>query len=154
MENQWPIDFERLRKGDVISESQITEAFGKRPSDKEYPFVMLRMREQIERTLEELGCPVTVKQEGTSLRILTDEEAVAYNDERFGAHARGLKRSYARQLTVDTNQLLPETVQRHTHQLAVNGRKLLAIEEVSRVVRIEKAKALVSAEDRKGEGSK
>lgn len=154
MENQWPIDFEKLNKGDVISESLITEAYGRRPTDREYPFVMLRLREQIERTMEELGSPVTVKQEGTSLRILTDEEAVAYNDERFSAHARGLKRSYARQLIVDTNQLRPETVQRHTHQLAVNGRKLLAIEEVARVVRIEQAKALVSAEERKGEEAK
>jgi hypothetical protein len=118
----FPLDFEALRKGDVIAPEVIEAAYRVSRADRNYQLATMKLKERIERDLEARGYPVTIKQEKDALRILTDPEAVEYNDAAFKASLRAIGRAHHRLCVVDTEQLTEQ--ERRAHSRAVMGQAM------------------------------
>lgn len=101
-ENQYPIDFDALEKGQYIEPELISERLCVPLSDqKQYQFKLLRLKAQIESERPDL----VTKGEGLGIRVLTDEEASPYLNTRLESHLRGIARTNLRRSRIDKNNL-------------------------------------------------
>lgn len=101
----YPIDTDQLNKGDKIPAEVISQICGFSPSDARFSIESLKLKEYIVSRLSERGEIVTVISDKNNLRILSDEEAVDYNQYRFRRHFGGMVGSHMRMLGIDTAQL-------------------------------------------------
>lgn len=122
-----PIDPHAARKGDVISADVIERYTGIARDDPEFWKARLRVRDRVQRLLEQVDKPWVVLITGDCLRILTDEEAAPHTN-RVGRNAlRQFGRAVRLQQHVDTDQLDDESRRRHHDALAVNTMVLQGI---------------------------
>lgn len=124
----WPLDFDRIAKGDEIHAEQIEAAYGVRRTDPKYHFALLRLRERISEEMLDRGMIVTVKAHGDGLRVLVDEEASSHNPRLFSHGMRLAKNAHRRNMGVDPNQLSEGRLREHERTLIVHGRTLQAAE--------------------------
>jgi hypothetical protein len=104
----WPIDVESLAKGDDIDEASLVAIIGLRPSDPGYDHGVLVVRNKIDQALKRLGRVYTYERKGNTLRVLTDSEALYYNERRATGHRRGVRDCEGRLSSIDRNHLSPE----------------------------------------------
>jgi len=103
---RFPVDFEKLKKGDVLKCEYLERVFMISPDEEqEYRFCLLTLRDQIMRELEKQGRPVTVIARHDDLVILTDEEAAEHNPREFKRGIRRMVRAHKRTLAVDITLL-------------------------------------------------
>lgn len=87
---KWPIDFEALRKGDVIGTELLQQIFGGlSPSHANWAMQVLQLRGTIERFRPDL----TTKAAGPTIKVLHDHEVAPNSVRRIAASVRGIKRA-------------------------------------------------------------
>jgi hypothetical protein len=122
----YPLDFDALGKGSVVPVAVIETIAKAQAGTEVYRLEMLRLAKRIEGELAERGERVTVRSDKLALRILTDEEASAYNPRQVRRHLRGAVRSHRRNEAVDRGNLSAETLQGHDRRLVIDGATLAA----------------------------
>lgn len=125
---RWPVDWDSLKKGDFIDRERC-EKIVDCPSDSpKYALKLLSFKETVEREMADRGKPVTVRVDHGSLKILTDSEASAYNEDRQRASLRAFSRGHRRNVAVDVAELNDEDKAKHERRLLVGGTILTAIQ--------------------------
>ncbi len=133
-----PIDFDALEKGDTIHPETIEEAYSCERGTPEYQLALLRLRERIELELKGRGLQVTVSSVKESLKVLTDSEALIYNDRAFRQGRRRLVRTHARTCGIAA-EMLSSQEQRSLENSTLNqGRLLQAMRSENRKLAAER----------------
>jgi len=122
----YPLDFDALAKGDVISVEQLTKILGLKPDHPHFMLKVLSLKERIENELMDRGNPVTARIHHNAIHICTDLEASEYNAGMSEQGFRKMVRSHRRNLVVDTQLFKPEEKQSHERRLLVSGAMLAA----------------------------
>lgn len=130
----YPIDFDALRKGDVVSPEVISAVYGVERSSRGFQVCALNLKDRIERALGERGYPVTVKTEMDAIRILTDAEAVQYNAASFERGVSAMARSHRRLAAVDHAQLDARESEKRDRLLLNQATQLLALRRSRRAL--------------------
>jgi len=131
-----PVDYESLTKGDVII-TEVIERFSgiKRENIKKYQIVLMQLREQVERELEAIGKHVLVKIEKDYLRILTDEEAVDYVDDRHTSLRRQMFKNHGRSISsIDPSLLSDGQKAEHERGIINRSKELQAIRDARKLL--------------------
>ena len=87
---EWPIDFDKLDKDQIITQEQIESAYAVRYLDDpaKFSFAQMDLKSQIERRRPDLGGNVKCLRQG--LRIMLDSEADDHQDKRYHATIQSL----------------------------------------------------------------
>lgn len=129
---RWPIDFESLKKGDVITADELERIFKATPGSKTYLFRMMSLKEKIEVERRKLHDPIVVKECNNELHLLTDEQAVDYTDRECEMAKRRYGRNLKRMMSVDRSKLRGETDKRHLRNIEVRSRGYQAMQLAER----------------------
>lgn len=130
------LGLENLGKGDQIGVTTIERASGTDRRRPNFKLAMLAVKKAAEEFFDNTGNPVSIKADGDSLLILTDEQAAKYQRGRFVGHVRGLRRAVVKQSQVDEDNIQSEEeLERHRKALARNQR---ISERVSQMMRQKK----------------
>lgn len=119
--SRYPFDFDALKKGDSFTPEFLEDITGEKRQTSRYAFKVLALQQQIADELEARGRPVVVATVKECLRILTDEEAGPYLEKRFNQAQAALRRSFRRELLVDTSKLTPEQREKLQRNQQVHG---------------------------------
>ena len=124
----YPLNAERLVKGDTISADVIAEFFGQPINSQNYKLRLLGLIQKISRILEDRGKPATVIRTGRSdpigpggIRVLTDDESPFYEARQYRHGMRKSARSHKRLLQADISQMSPETRKVFEREIVVQG---------------------------------
>lgn len=128
----YPLDVGALCKGDYIPESEIVRIVGGTVGTAKFEFGRLKLRDHIEEASADLGAPVQVRVEGDGLRVLTDAEAVARNEQDRRGVVRKLGRTLRRQCRVDRSQLGVEDLRTHERSVLILGQSAQALRRIGR----------------------
>jgi len=121
---RYPLNFENLKKGDVITEDQLVEILKEPKESVKFWSKKLALRMEIMDRLAEMGNPVTVKETKGDLVILTDLEASTYNNRMFTNTVRQLVRTHNRSCQVDDSDFGEDERKRHRRMIEINGRTI------------------------------
>ena len=136
-----PMDYESLKKGDVIPASRIEHVMQvKRTDVKAYQLAMMKMSGQIQIEFAHLGQFWTVRQQGDDLVILTDPEAHHYNVKSHESLYNRMRRALMRLQGVDRTMLDADQRDEHEHDLISQGRQVQAIRTARSQLRLESHK--------------
>ncbi len=111
---RFPLDFDKLQRGDFLTPEQVEAATLKRRTDPQFWAASLQLRSLILASFRARGDFVTVVSEGDGLRILTHAEQAEYAPQREERAVRQLVLSHAEGRAVDVLKLSDE--QRHRHE--------------------------------------
>lgn len=128
----FPLDFDALRKGDVVSPETIEDIYGCPRSDRAYSMKLLILRDKIIKERRRRGSPVTVRAEGDSLVILTDSESAEYNASECESAVRSIRSSHRRSMEVDVGNLTNAERDRHLRALQMQAMQIVAISKARR----------------------
>lgn len=118
-----------LEKGDSIAIEDIEAIGGVERGSTQYALFALQLMNHITAQRPDL----TVKVDGGVIRVLTDQEASEYLDNRFRASCAQVCRVNAKLRTVDMNNLSVDEARRHDHSVQFAGGVTAAmISEVKR----------------------
>jgi hypothetical protein len=113
---RFPLDLESLRKGDTITSETIRdiikqpgETDGPDPESKTYQVRVLALQQWLQAALK----PWTVRQLSGSIRILTDEEALDWNDRLFDKAKEKMVRRHVLVQGVEHTNLTERQKKRH-----------------------------------------
>jgi hypothetical protein len=132
---KFPLDFDSLKKGDVITADTITAYCGYKPDDTKFGFGALSLKSLIEKRLADRGYPVTTSMRGSDLHILHDSEALFYNINERDAGERKVVRSHRRMLSVDRSQLTDSERTICDRQIQIGGWKVSALVKVQKRIK-------------------
>lgn len=133
----FPLDFDALNKGDVISEDRLESITSEKRGTKEYQFKTMSLADRIERELAERGLSAYAVVRREQIRILTDDEAKEHT-EHLGLQAvRKLFRAFRKGAAVDTTGFTIDQKQEHERQILMLGRYAAAIKQVRRELTVE-----------------
>jgi hypothetical protein len=118
---QYPLDFDALQKGDVISVEQIENIFGIKRTDRNFWAKTLNLRDRIAKEMIDRNRPVTVRTSQGALHICQDREATVYNHKRVGHAYRTMIKAHRRQLCVDVSDFTVEEKTEHDKRLLTSG---------------------------------
>lgn len=124
---QWPVDFESLRKGDIIPVSAIERITKTKHGTTEYALTLLSLKESIQNHLWSIGKPWTCTTRGGAIAVLKDDEASEYNYRQGQRYLRGQARATVRIQHVDHGQLGEEDKRKHVRRVEVMGKFMQAI---------------------------
>lgn len=124
---EYPIDVERLSKGDCVVAAMIESAFNVKRGTDAYQMAAMRASEFISKRFLDRGEIVTITQRKHDLWILTDEEMPAHNARLFKNDIRRAARVHARMLGGDRSKMTSDTLKLHDRALTVQGAQLAAI---------------------------
>jgi hypothetical protein len=114
------IPWEDIKKGDVISKDSVVDYYlAINPSgfETEYQWMILTVKEWLERIRYVENKPLVIRQGGDQLRVLTDEEAASYVNSQAISGLRKHRAQTAKLLThIDPGQLSPYA----KHELEAN----------------------------------
>ena len=130
------IDVRQLAKGDYISPEFLEGLTGFLRYTQDYAFRILVLRDDLDRGLKAIGNPITIKQEGAGLRLLTDSEAANYNARLADSYLHRMGRAHERNLAVDSNNLSQEEDHQHLRNLQVQGTILSSAKQIKRQFRL------------------
>ncbi len=137
---RWPLDYDSLDKGDMISVDRIEQITGTKHGTDAYTFSSLKLAKRIQSELHDRGRIWTVKSDRGALRILTDSEAAAYNHEIQVQDRRSMLRRFHLQQAVDTAQLTESDKQEHQRNLEIDGRFIQALLATRKELQLESSK--------------
>jgi hypothetical protein len=130
---KYPLDFDALVKGSVITVDQLESITGFKQGSEEYAFKVMALRDQIERELHQRGHNWTVAQVKRNLKVLTDGEAVLHNERKFKAGFAMQVQAHWRAEGVDVAQLSDGEKERHTRNLCLQAAQILASKQARRL---------------------
>lgn len=137
--SKYPLDFDLLNKGDVITTEIIEEAMGCKSTARDFNFKMLALKALIEKAT---GYNVKA-QNYTELRILDDEEGVSYNQQTWEHGLNKLRRAAAIARNVDVEQLSNVSRNLLERQMLNQSRQMQALRRTRReIASEEKSKQL------------
>lgn len=115
MENQYPIDYSALKKGDMLEIFELEKIFAMRydSGSRAWDFAVMGLQQKIHH-----HTGLTVKCDSGAIRILSDAEASETNASEVDRHKRGILSRNRKLLQVDRGALT-------TDQAAVHDRRLL-----------------------------
>lgn len=125
---KWPVDFEAIKKGDIITEAQCRAALSPK-DDKDFQLKLLSLKDEIERRHADLGTVLTIKVTRNSLHVLTDPEASEYNESRQQHALRHFVKSHRRLIGVEISNLSPEQAGEHDRRIAHSSNYMSAIKD-------------------------
>ncbi len=116
------LEFDTLKKGDVIQAEHIAELYNMDRLDRKYPLCVMGLMSEIERRLSGRGYPVTTRSEKGSIRILSDEEALRVNDSRFRKKVEGVLRDHGRMTQIDVSNLDDDDKKLFDRKIEIQGK--------------------------------
>ena len=122
----FPLDFDALEKGDVITTDRLEAITGKQRGTQTFQLAVLVLRERIVNECKDRDKFFTVAFVKGNLRILTDEEAAIYNARTFKAGMKRSRKSLTRLAKVDVGKLDDLQKKSHERNLIVFGKMLQA----------------------------
>jgi hypothetical protein len=131
----YPLDYDTLNKGDLITREQVEDITGARFGTPAYEFKRMGLKADIERALWRRGKVWTVTAEGCNggLTILADADAVEYNMRDFErARSRQVVAHY-RAMGVDVTQLTDEQRARHERNITLQASEIQAAKTARRI---------------------
>ena len=123
MISRYPMDFDDLQKGDIITVQELERLTGKKFGTNEFAFKALSLQAQIS---DATGFTVKIRN-GEELHILTDEEASKHNHNEFQRHKKGMFRRNRLMGLVDMNALSETMRAEHERKLIKQGQLLQAM---------------------------
>lgn len=129
MARRYPLDFDAIRKGDVLTADVLEEIFGVARSRRAYSSRQVGLAKRIERELALRGRPATVRCVGPEVRVLLDGEASSRNGRLFVQYRRRMSRRHVKMVEVDVANLTPEERDRHGRALVVQAAQLCGLRE-------------------------
>ena len=141
----YPVDYENLKKGDKFGVEYLVALFGHQAGTPEYNLCSLQLRSQIMAEMARRGNPVTVAIRGMELHVLTDEEAVEYNNKEFHFGIGRMVRAHKRTADVDITQLQDESRKRWERNMLHQGIIVQSYRNAKKVIRMEAKKSLPAA---------
>lgn len=115
MENQYPLDFDTLAKGQILEIEYLEGVFGvKFEAGSRWAFLVMGLQAQIHEKTD-LSCRI----DHDAIRILTDAEASEHNYRLVGCHVRGIGRRTEKLLQVDRAQLDDDASTEHDRRIRV-----------------------------------
>lgn len=129
----YPIDFDSISKGDVITVKQLEEIYGAEYGTKEYNLACMKLIEAIHLHTARKGCPMRARVDKGAIRILTDSEGVQYAEDRHEASIRSMIRNHAMaSATIDAANLTVQERQQEVENQVKRGRALIAINKTEK----------------------
>ena len=122
----YPLDFDALGKGSVISADEVSAAIGLPRHDRRFPLRAMRLADSITSALAGRGLRVIVRSERDALRILTDEEAVEYTERGFVESMRLAARRHVQARSIDAANLSDTSRSKLDRSLIVQAAQLSA----------------------------
>jgi hypothetical protein len=119
--NKWPVDFDKLNKGDIVSREVIERWGGVSANSRLFGLKLLSLKEVIERELINRGKDWTLKICDDNIVILLDAEASKYNYQMTTRRIKGVMKDHYRQLGVDTNLLSNDEKKIHDRRITIQG---------------------------------
>ena len=142
---RYPVDYENLKKGDKFGQEFLERLFHHKAKTPDYNYCCLQLRSQIMTEMSKRGNPVTVAIRGMELHVLTDEEAVEYNNKEFHFGIGRMVRAHKRTADVDITQLQDESRQRWERNMLHQGIIVQSYRNAKKVIRMEAKKSLPAA---------
>lgn len=124
MVKRHPLDFDKIKKGDVVAISELEEIFGIDRSDDRFGLRRLGLADRIEREMRDRGKPVSVRTQKGALAILTDPEAAEHNPRSVRLGFRRMIRSHRKSLEVDTTNLSDGQRKTLEHNIVVQAKMI------------------------------
>jgi len=125
MAEKWPLDFEALQRGDILSAEECEKAVLLDRGDPTYWTKLLGLRDDVVDYFRAArGDIVAVRILQDGLHILTHQEQAEYAPHLLRRHMRGVAKSVAIGAGVDLAVLSDESRQRHERFLHVSSFKL------------------------------
>lgn len=124
MFNKYPLDFEALEVGDVITADQIEKHFAVKIGTDAYSFKLMHIQSEINHRTD-----YTAKITNDEIHILSWQDASLYNDQMMERSLRRMKRHIRKNVQVNTDTFPPELKQRHEHRLMKGAFVLEALKE-------------------------
>lgn len=132
MTARWPLDFDTLQKGDVITVERIETVMSTKRDDPHFWREKMHLRAMLLKARPDF----TVREVRGDLVICIDDDAAKYNENRFDVGVRTMVRSHERNTRVDIRNLSPERRGTHDATLVRQGRQLHALVQVRRELRL------------------
>lgn len=133
----YPLNFNRLEKGDIIQGDIIADYYGIEVTDDKYWGRQLQFKALVEKRLSERGLEVTIVSEGNDLKILTDSEASRYLARQAKLDINRFERRVCAMANVDESKLTPEERVFHRQAGSLMQRQLVAINQIGRSYKVE-----------------
>ena len=130
---EYPLATDHLVKGSVISVATIERAFNVQHGTQEYEFAALRARDYVFRQLAKRGLVVHIEGDKGALRILTDEDSVAYSKARIRNAFTALRRVHEIQKRQDRALMSDDTRSEHDRECETTGRQISAYREARKM---------------------
>lgn len=129
---KYPLDFDVLKKGDVVSVAQQEDIFQIKEAHDHFAFRSLGLKQRIEKEMALRGLPVTVRHDHGALLVCTDTDASEYNDKMRARTLRSFGRAHRRNLAVDRSKLDGPALETHDRKNGIYGAVLAAALKVRR----------------------
>lgn len=117
------LDVNALQKGDTIPAKQIEDWTGTERGTPEYAFKTLAIVTYLDS--QKPDCSIAIRK--GAVRILTDAEAVNYQDSRFESGIRALKRSERKYRKIDTSNFSGNEKEEYKAKHLLQSRILQAV---------------------------
>lgn len=124
---RYPVDYDAIEAGHVISRSRLAVILGERPGSHTFRYKLTALQRQVEQELWDRGKQLTVAQDHGDLLILDGVAASRHNRRRSRQYARRFARSHRRLMAVDVGKLSEEERREHDRALVVQGAMLAGL---------------------------
>jgi hypothetical protein len=130
--DKYPLDFDAIVKGQVITQAELEQITGKRPGTDEYQFALLSLQQMIQ---EKTSCTVKICSK-VELKVLTDEEASQHNHKLFLQNVRGMRSRFELNTAVDMGELSEGQRAKHERNLVVQSLYVQAITTTAKQIAV------------------
>lgn len=131
--NFYPMDVEELKKGMTIHEERITEIFGIPTDDDRYKIhAQLKLRDWIHGITVKMMNPMICRCVGNDLYIMTDPEALKYQERDRVLRKRGIVRMSKRTASIDRRNLTEQEQTDHDREMRMQANMAFALKQIER----------------------
>ena len=130
----YPLNAEKLNKGDTIDQETIADFLGMPRNSKAYELGVMGLAEKVRKALSKVdkACTVVVTRRKDPLgpgaiRVLTDSEALRFNCRGFKQGLRRAGRKHRRTMEIDASNLTVEERKSFERSLIVQGSIITSI---------------------------
>lgn len=130
----YPLNADKLEKGDTINQAVIADFLGVPLNSKAYELGVLGLADKVRRAMESAGKAVTVVVTRRSdpisaggIRVLTDSEALRFNSRGFKLGLRRAARKHRKTMDIDPSKLTSEEQRQFERSLVVQGAIMSAV---------------------------
>lgn len=117
----YPLDFDSLNKGDVLSIETLEHITGEKAGSDRYRFRCMALCKEICKEMEVRQNPVTARMKRDTIEILLDKESAHYNNWVFDKGRRTMRNALTRQAKVDVTKLSDDDRKTHDFNLLRNA---------------------------------